>query len=88
MAELQVFDHSPDMDALLTALDDDGGAIVENLIPPDAVAAIIDDLASALAASPRGEVVNRPLWRVVWDPDFFGGEEDRAPWADTVTTHP
>jgi arylsulfatase A-like enzyme len=50
--------------------------------------AIVDDLASALAAFPRGEVVNRPLWQVIWDPDFFGGEEDRAPWADTVRTDP
>jgi arylsulfatase A-like enzyme len=49
---------------------------------------IAEDLASALAAFPRGEVVNLPLWQVVWDPDFFGGEEDRPPWTDTVSTEP
>ena len=49
---------------------------------------MVDDLAGALAAFPRGEVVNLPLWQVLWDPDFFGGEEDRAPWGDTVRTDP
>jgi arylsulfatase A-like enzyme len=49
---------------------------------------LVETLASALDAFPRGAVVNRPLWQVVWDPDFFGGEEDRAPWADTVSTGP
>jgi hypothetical protein len=49
---------------------------------------IVETLASALNAFRRGAVVNRPLWQVIWDPDFFGGEEDRAPWADTVRTDP
>ena len=50
--------------------------------------AIVDELTSALNAFPRGAVVNLPLWQVAWDPDFFGGEEDRAPWADTVRADP
>ncbi|MDJ0868991.1 MAG: arylsulfatase [Myxococcota bacterium] len=45
---------------------------------------VVQTLAGALSAFPRGETVNLPLWRVLWDPDFFGGEEDREPWADTV----
>ena len=45
---------------------------------------IAEALANALSAFPRGEIVNRPLWKILWDPDFFGGEEDREPWADIV----
>lgn len=53
-----------------------------NLAPaePDKVTG----LAQRLAATPRGENVHIPILRVIRDPDFFGGEEDRAPWADTV----
>ena len=45
---------------------------------------VVAELTNALGAFPRGESINLPLYRVVWDPDFFGGEEDREPWADTV----
>jgi arylsulfatase A-like enzyme len=31
---------------------------------------------------PRGESVHVPLWRSMMDIDFFGGEEDRAPWSE------
>jgi arylsulfatase A-like enzyme len=45
---------------------------------------VVEALANALSAFPRGATINRPLWRIAWDPDFFGGEEDREPWADIV----
>jgi arylsulfatase A-like enzyme len=45
---------------------------------------VVEALVDALDAFPRGERVNLPLWKVLWDPDFFGGEEDREPWADVV----
>lgn len=41
-------------------------------------------LQAALHAFPRGENVALPLQEVVDDPDFFGGEEDRTPWAEAV----
>ncbi len=47
---------------------------------PDIAAALQD----ALQAFPRGENVALPLQDVVDDPDFFGGEEDRMPWAEAV----
>ncbi len=43
---------------------------------------IVESLSAALAAFPRGENVAIPLQNVVDDPDFFGGEEDREPWAE------
>jgi arylsulfatase A-like enzyme len=45
---------------------------------------VVETLANALSAFPRGASINRPLWKIVWDPDFFGGEEDREPWADIL----
>jgi len=45
---------------------------------------VVEALSKALDAFPRGERVNLPLWKILWDPDFFGGEEDREPWADRV----
>jgi arylsulfatase A-like enzyme len=36
----------------------------------------------ALTAAPRAEPLNLPLWRVLGDPDFFGGIEDRPPWSE------
>ncbi len=45
---------------------------------------VVAELTNALGEFPRGESINLPLYRFVWDPDFFGGEEDREPWADTV----
>jgi len=44
----------------------------------------IDEMIAALDAKPRGEPVGVPLWQVFWDPDFFGGEEDRQPWMEIV----
>jgi arylsulfatase A-like enzyme len=45
---------------------------------------VVEALASALSAFPRGESIHLPLWKILWDPDFFGGDEDREPWADVV----
>ena len=42
------------------------------------------ELERRLAEAERAPTVHIPLWRVVWDPDFFGGEEDRPPWADVI----
>ncbi|CAE7593651.1 tfdB [Symbiodinium microadriaticum] len=39
-------------------------------------------LQQKIDAEPRGDVVNPPVWKVLFDPDFFGGEEDRTPWAE------
>ena len=41
-------------------------------------------LQSRLNAIPRAEPIHLPLWRVIPDPDKFGGAEDRPPWADVV----
>ena len=46
--------------------------------------AIVADLSEALARFPRAQSIDLPLYKIAWDPDFFGGEEDREPWADTV----
>ncbi|MEO0678705.1 MAG: hypothetical protein AAFZ02_14255, partial [Pseudomonadota bacterium] len=43
---------------------------------------IVRTLSEALAAFPRGADIAIPLQEVVDDPDFFGGTEDRAPWAE------
>lgn len=42
----------------------------------------VEALHTELEALPRGQNLHIPLYKVAWDPDFFGGEEDRAPWAD------
>ena len=44
--------------------------------------AIVTELSRYLAAFPRGKNVALPLQSIVDDTDYFGGEEDRAPWAD------
>lgn len=41
-------------------------------------------LSAALTAFPRGATVQVSMKDAILDPDFFGGKEDRAPWADTV----
>lgn len=46
---------------------------------------LVEQLQTALAAMPRGDDVALPLQEIVDDPDFFGGEEDRTPWADATT---
>lgn len=45
---------------------------------------IAEDLMAKIDAEPRGDIVNPSILSVMWDPDFFGGEEDRKPWADVV----
>jgi arylsulfatase A-like enzyme len=45
---------------------------------PDLVA----ELRAAAEAWPRGPEIHGSLVRVLWDPDQFGGPEDREPWAE------
>ncbi|MEM1236227.1 MAG: arylsulfatase [Pseudomonadota bacterium] len=45
---------------------------------------IVAELSAALEAMPRGEDIGIDLQEVVDDPDYFGGEEDREPWAETA----
>jgi arylsulfatase A-like enzyme len=48
----------------------------------------VDALKQSLQAVARSESLHIPLYKVMWDPDFFGGEEDRPPWADLIQTDP
>ena len=43
---------------------------------------IVVGMQQALQDHPRGESVHVPVYRVLMDIDFFGGEEDRAPWSE------
>ena len=46
---------------------------------------IVARLARSSSEFPRGDPINGPIGPdFIWDPDFFGGDEDRAPWADVV----
>ena len=45
---------------------------------PDKVA----QLQQALEEYPRGESIHVPIYKVIMDIDFFGGEEDRVPWSE------
>jgi arylsulfatase A-like enzyme len=45
---------------------------------------LVKTLSAALTAFPRGPSVQVSMKDAILDPDFFGGKEDRAPWADTV----
>lgn len=45
---------------------------------PDLIMQLADELADFPQAAPIGV----PLQELMDDPDFFGGEEDRTPWAD------
>ncbi|GAB5489746.1 MAG: hypothetical protein Pars2KO_33160 [Parasphingorhabdus sp.] len=45
---------------------------------------ITEQLKTVLQEFPKGKNVALPLQAIADDPDFFGGEEDRKPWADTV----
>jgi arylsulfatase A-like enzyme len=65
----------------LYRIDDDP---TEQLDLAAAQPSVIEELAAALESYPRGESVNLPLWKILPDIDFFGGEEDREPWADIV----
>jgi len=47
---------------------------------PDIVAALV----AAARAWPRGPALDRSMLEIFWDPDSFGGIEDRAPWADSA----
>ncbi|MBT4523247.1 MAG: arylsulfatase [Halieaceae bacterium] len=50
-------------------------------VHPEQLSALQDRLADY----PRGASIHEtPLWRILLDPDAFGGEEDREPWADRV----
>jgi len=48
--------------------------------------AMANELQDVLIRAPRGESIHVPFWKSLLDPDFFGGEEDRMPWADTVVS--
>ncbi|MEO1041636.1 MAG: arylsulfatase [Pseudomonadota bacterium] len=48
---------------------------------------LVMELSASLNAFPRGASIAIPLQDVVDDPDFFGGLEDRAPWADQAIAH-
>ncbi len=45
---------------------------------------IMESLMAKVEAFPRGESIHDPLWKVILDPDTFGGKEDRKPWSETV----
>jgi hypothetical protein len=49
---------------------------------------LVKTLSAALTAFPRGPSVQVSMKDAILDPDFFGGKEDRAPWADTVVGPP
>ncbi|MEL7533686.1 MAG: arylsulfatase [Bacteroidota bacterium] len=42
---------------------------------------VVHELKAELLAFPRGEPIDDPLWKVFVDPDKFGGEIDREPFA-------
>lgn len=46
------------------------------------MAQMVNDLSDRLANFPTGESIALPFQTIVDDPDYFGGEEDREPWAD------
>jgi arylsulfatase A-like enzyme len=41
-------------------------------------------LVAAHSAYPRGRPIQLPFYQFILDPDNFGGEEDREPWADVI----
>lgn len=43
-------------------------------------------LSEALQRFPRTDSVSLPMQQIIQDPDFFGGQEDRPPWADQAYT--
>ncbi|MEM1403380.1 MAG: arylsulfatase [Pseudomonadota bacterium] len=44
--------------------------------------AIRDSMHESLTAFPRAQSIALPLQQIVDDPDYFGGTEDREPWAE------
>lgn len=73
----------PDGDILLFNVEADPGEADDLSEEHTEIAA---SLQATLKAFPRGENVALPLQDAVDDPDFFGGEEDRTPWAEAVFT--
>jgi len=45
---------------------------------------ITSEISRYLNSFPRGKVVHVPFQETANDTDFFGGEEDRAPWTESV----
>jgi len=46
---------------------------------------LVAEMAAAAHAWPRGTgALDRSLIQIFWDPDSFGGPEDREPWADAA----
>ena len=45
---------------------------------------MVAELVAATRAWPRGPALDRSMIEIFWDPDSFGGVEDRAPWADVA----
>ncbi len=75
--------ETSDGDTMLFNVEADPGETTDLAADRQDIAA---SLLAALRAFPRGENVALPLQDVVEDPDFFGGEEDRTPWAEAVLT--
>ena len=46
---------------------------------------VVENLQAVLRNIPQQPSINQSLLEVMMDMDRFGGEEDRAPWADTYT---
>ena len=44
----------------------------------------VAEMRAALEAWPLAEPVHAPLYRIMMDPDRFGGPEDREPWAEAA----
>jgi arylsulfatase A-like enzyme len=44
----------------------------------------VQSMHAAHMAFPRGRSIEMPFYEFALDPDTFGGEEDREPWADVV----
>ena len=44
----------------------------------------VQEMSSVENSWPRGPEVHAPMYRIVMDPDRFGGPEDRPPWAEAT----
>jgi arylsulfatase A-like enzyme len=49
---------------------------------------LVEKMQSAIDDIPHRESINQSLFQIMIDPDRFGGEEDRQPWADVVRQAP
>jgi len=45
---------------------------------------LVEELVTAANAWPRGPESGESMFRIIMDPDSFGGTEDREPWADVA----